>query len=107
MSDDKTTEIQPLTLRMPSLEYLMECSRQSLYDLELFSLSRAAQCLKAAKHEWEEAAALKETAGVARWLIENRENLLAQARRTVAGQKVAVFPETSIVIGRPTKRGDE
>jgi hypothetical protein len=61
---------------LPPLEYLLECSDKSLADLELSALNRSQQCLKAAKSEWEEALAQRECAGVARWLIENRKELL-------------------------------
>lgn len=68
---------------LPSMEFLLQCSIQTLYDLELAALDRAANHLKTAKLEWEEAAAQREVAGVARWLIETRDVLLEQASRTV------------------------
>jgi hypothetical protein len=64
---------EPLSLPLPSLEYLLNCSRTSLQDVELANLNRAANCLKRARIEWNEACAHREAAGVARWLLENRE----------------------------------
>lgn len=73
-------------MNLPPLEYLLECSEQSLGDLELACLNRCQQCLKAAKSEWEEAVAQREAAGVARWLMENRAELLKQASLSVEGR---------------------
>lgn len=81
------------TLAIPPLEYLFECSMNSLQELELAAMNRSARCMKAAKSEWQEALAQRECAGVARWLIENREEVLAMARRTLETQEVLVFPE--------------
>lgn len=70
-------------LALPSLDYLLTCSKQSLQDVELANLNRAANCLKRAREEWFEAVTQREAAGVARWLIENRDALLEQAKRTL------------------------
>ena len=77
---------------MPSLRYLLNCSRQSLYDLELASLNRSSNCLRAARLEWEEAIAQREIAGVARWLIENRDALLQMTARTVDVRPLEELP---------------
>lgn len=61
----------------------MGCSENALHDLELTALNRAATCLQAARLEWEEAIAQREAAGVARWLIENRDRILAAGSRMV------------------------
>jgi hypothetical protein len=74
---------EPLSLPLPSLEYLLYCSRTSLQDVELANLNRPANCLKRARIEWNEACAHREAAGVARWLLENREALLQQSTRTL------------------------
>lgn len=58
-------------------------SKEALHDLELAALNRAANHLRIARQEWEEAAAQKEVAGVVRSLIETRDLLLEQASRTV------------------------
>ena len=76
--------------RIPPLEYLLDCSTKSLQDLELSALNRSQQCLKAAKMEWDEAVAQRECAGVARWLIENRKELLESRGIEVAN----FFPTT-------------
>jgi hypothetical protein len=77
--------------RIPPLEYLLDCSENSLADLELAALNRSQQCLKVAKAEWEEAVAQREAAGVARWLIENRRELFRQASVTIE-QDAIHFP---------------
>lgn len=79
---------------LPSLSYLLDCSEQSLQDVELACLNRSQQCLKAARGEWEEALAQREAAGVARWLIDNRRELLKQASLTLEGaQSTIPFPQ--------------
>ena len=70
-------------LATPPFEYLVECSDKSLYDLELAALNRSEQHLKAAKLEMAESVSQRELAGVARWLIENRDNLRALVRQTI------------------------
>ena len=72
-----------LAARFPFLDYLLRCRMQSLHDLELASLNRSGNHLKAAKLEGDEAVAHREIAGIARWLIENREQILERASRTV------------------------
>ena len=86
------SQIITLPTRMPSLRYLLNCSRQSLADLERASLNRSSNCLKAARLEWEEAVAQREIAGVARWLIENRDALLQMTSRTVDVRPVEDLP---------------
>lgn len=51
--------------------------------MELGSLNRSANHLKAAKLEWDEAVAHRKIARRCAWLIENREQTLEQASRTV------------------------
>ncbi len=80
------------TTRMPPLRYLLSCSRESLCDLELASLNRSSNCLKAARLEWYEAVAQREIAGVARWLIENRDALLQMTASTVNVRPVEELP---------------
>jgi len=78
---------------LPPLEYLFACSEISLQDLELASLDRGAQRLKAAKAEWNEAVTQFANAEVARYLREHRAEMLAMARRTVEEQAVLAFPQ--------------
>jgi hypothetical protein len=85
------------------LDYLLTCSKGSLQDLELASLNRSANCLRAAKEEWYEAVAQREMAGVARWLIEHRDELLEQASRTLKVSAAPEFPGTVEVTG--SKKG--
>ena len=87
------------TASLPSADYLLRCSKDSLQDLELAALSRVAQHLKTAKLEWELATAQKEVAGVARWLIECREQLLEQSRRSLEINPVPEFPNVLEVMG--------
>ena len=86
------SQITTGTTRMPALTYLLGCSMGSLQDLELAALGRSSNCLKAARLEWEEAIAQREIAGVARWLIEHRNELLQMASRTVDVRPVEEFP---------------
>lgn len=83
MSDKPDSAIAPWLQYLPKLDYLLSCSMQELHNLELVALGRAANHLRTARLEWEEAAAQKEVAGVARWLIETRDLLLESASRTV------------------------
>ena len=96
-SPEKPEVGRPLPL--PSLIYLLECSKQMLYDLELAALNRSVNHLKVAKLEWEEAVAQREAAGVARWLIENREELLQQSSRTLEVHGAAEFPGQATITG--------
>ena len=80
-------------MTLPPLEYLLTCSKKSLDDLELAALDRSSQCLKRAKAEWDEAVAQREAAGVVRWMMENREAILEQARKAIDTKVVTVFPE--------------
>jgi hypothetical protein len=87
---------------LPSVEYLLSCSKQTLHDLELASLARSANHLKTAKREWNEASAQIEVSGVARWLIENRDQLLEQCSRTLEVNTTAEFPAVVSVKGPKT-----
>lgn len=78
---------------LPSWEFLFTCSERSLRDLELACLNRQANCLKAAKEQWGEAVRQATAAELARLLIEQRDAMLAEARRTVEVQAVLEFPE--------------
>ena len=82
---------------LPTLEYLLECSNEALATLELKCLDLSAQNLKAAKAEMEQATANREAAGVCRWLIENRDDLINLSRRIIDGkQGLLRFPELAI-----------
>lgn len=77
---------------LPPTEYLLSCSEMSLRDLELAALDRAAQCAKRARLERDAADAQIEIAGVTRWLIEHRSEILETARRTFDVQVPLEFP---------------
>src|SRR6266566_7690652 len=88
--EKKTAATPPLvapTRRMPDLDFLLKHSLMTLSELELSSLSRSSNALKHAKLEMEEAVAQREIAGVARWLLEHREDLLEAARRAILPAK--------------------
>jgi|SRR5208282_1082759 len=99
ISSPATIPDEPRSLPLPSLEYLLTCSRLSLEDVELANLNRAANCLKQARIEWNEACAHREAAGVARWLLENREALLEQSTRTLEVGVQDEFPALVTVKG--------
>jgi hypothetical protein len=104
VSDETPRPVQPENMevtpwRLPPLEYLLSCSEISLRDLELAALNRAANCLKQAKLEWEEAVSQREAAGVARFLIEHRAELLEQASRTVQVRPEPQFPGSVTITG--------
>ena len=73
--------------RMPDLDFLLKHSHATLCELELSSLSRSSNALKAARLEMDEAVAQREVAGVVRWLLEHREELLEAARRAILPAK--------------------
>jgi hypothetical protein len=76
---------------LPPLEYLFACSEMSLQDLELASLDRGAQRLKAAKAEWNEAVSQFANAEVARYFRDHRGEIIDTARRTLE-QGALEFP---------------
>lgn len=79
---------------LPPLPYLLDCSSTSLHQLELSLLDLAAQCMKRAKEEMDRVVSYRERAGVVRFLIDDRDELLNLARRTIDGkQGVLLFPE--------------
>ena len=80
---------------LPPLEYLLSCSESSLRDLELAALDRAAQCKKRARIEFMEAIAQQEAAGVARYFLEHRGELLEAARRTLEAEPVLPFRKSA------------
>jgi hypothetical protein len=76
----------PLTA-LPSLPYLVECPDSALQELELKSLDLHAQCVKRAEAEMKQAVAYRETAGVCRFLIEHRSDLIDMARLVADGKQ--------------------
>lgn len=62
---------------LPPLDFLLEASTMSLQDLELAALNRSANLGKTVKSELEQWIEQCAAAMLARWMIENREALLA------------------------------
>jgi hypothetical protein len=88
---------------LPPLPYLLDCPDTALHEIELKSLDLAAQCMKRAKQEFEQAVAYRERAGAIRFLINGRDEMLNLARRTVDGkQGLLLFPE--VIEQRETRR---
>ena len=86
-------------LPVPTVEYLLSCSKDMLYTLELSALNQSAEHLKAARLELEEAVAQREASGVVRWMIEHREELLEQTNRTVEVRAVPGTPSQVNISG--------
>jgi hypothetical protein len=84
-----------LDIALPSsLPYLIECPDSALQELELRSLDLEAQCRKRAKSELDQAISYREVAGVCRFLITHRDELIDLARLIADGkQRVLHFPE--------------
>src|SRR5438093_10583910 len=85
--------------RIPDLEFLFGHSHSTLCSLELAALNRSSEHLRRAEAEMNEAVAQREVAGVARWLIENRETLLEAAHNSLP-----VIAVTKKQIGRASCR---
>ena len=69
---------------LPTLEFLLDASDKSLQDLELSALNRASNLGKGIKEEMFAWAEQYAAAMLARWMLENREGILAAARREVS-----------------------
>jgi hypothetical protein len=79
---------------LPPLPYLVECPDAALQQLELKSLDLHAQCVKRAEAEMKQAVAYREVAGVCRFLINNRSDLIDLARLVADGkQRLLHFAE--------------
>lgn len=75
----------------PSLDFLLDASAKSLADLELSSLNRAANLSKSLKREMDAWIEESASAMLARWMIENRAELLRQTAATLLPDKVELF----------------
>lgn len=64
---------------VPTVDFLLYASTRSLENLELSSLNRAANLSKTLKLEMDEWIEQAATAMMARWMIENRAELLGQS----------------------------
>jgi len=76
----------PMTA-LPPLPFLMECSQTALTDLELKSLDLAAQCVKRARAEMAQAVSYREVAGICRFLIEHRNEMIDFSRLIADGHQ--------------------
>lgn len=76
----------------PPMEFLLTCSRISLGDFELAALNRAAKLRKQVRAHIAEMIDVEAQAMLARWLIDNREDLIALGR-TGSLQKTLDFVE--------------
>lgn len=76
-----------MTPALPDLAYLLDCSQSRLFELELVNLDLSASCLKRAKEEMDQAIAHREAAGVARWLIDNRDEMINLAKKVADGKQ--------------------
>lgn len=74
-------------MNLPALPYLLECSESALQELELKSLDLAAQCNKRAEAELKQAIAYRETAGVCRFLLNHRSDMIDLARLIADGKQ--------------------
>jgi hypothetical protein len=72
---------------LPSLDFLLTCSQQTLNELELASLDRSSRSLKRAKEEISEGVAQREVAAIARFLIEHRDSIMEEARKIIDLQR--------------------
>jgi hypothetical protein len=75
----------------PSIDFLLDASIKSLADLELSSLNRAANLSKTIKREMDAWIEESASAMLARWMIENRAELLRQTSTTLLPDKVELF----------------
>lgn len=76
----------PLTT-LPSLPFLMECSESAIQDLELKSLDLAAASVKRARAEMAQAVSYREVAGICRFLIEHRNEMIDFSRLIADGHQ--------------------
>lgn len=74
-------------MNLPALPYLIECSESALQELELKSLDLAAQCAKRAKSEMDQAIAYRETAGVCRFLLNHRSEMIDLSKLIADGKQ--------------------
>jgi hypothetical protein len=78
---------------IPKPELLFDLSRNSLQDLQIASLDRAARHLKQAKLSWNEAVREEAIGLIAAYFLEHRDTMLETARTTLEVKSVLEFPE--------------
>lgn len=82
---------------IPKPELLFDFSRNTLQDLQIASLDRAARHLKQAKLSWNEAVREEAIGLIAAYFLEHREGMLDRARATIELEKVQTvleFPQS-------------
>jgi len=85
----------------PSIEHLVSCSLSELQQLELAALDLHSQCIKRAESEIKQAIAHREVAGVYRFVIDHREDLLRLAKGVADGRQWLLrFPKEIAEIRR-------
>lgn len=82
---------------LPPLPYLVDCSEATLQQLELAALDLASNCMKRAEAEMRQAVAHREIAGVYRFLIEHRDDVIGLSRGIADGKQALLkFPEFAL-----------
>ena len=81
------------SVEIPKPDLMFDFSRNSLQDLRIASLDRAARHLKAAKLSWNEAVREEATGLIAAYFLEYREWMLETARQTVEVKSTLPFPD--------------
>jgi len=78
---------------LPRVEYLIECTSDTLGTLELKELDLASQCERRARLEMGQAIAHRGAAEVCRFLIEHKDELVDLAKLVADGkQRLLRFP---------------
>lgn len=78
-------------MNLPALPYLIECSESALQELELKSLDLAAQCRKRARAEQDQSDRYIETAGICRFLLNHRSEMIDLAKLVADGKQRTLF----------------
>lgn len=77
---------------MPTLDFLLEASGRSLQDMELAARNRAANLSKQLRIEIEAWIEQETAAAVARWMFENREEIIKYARSEIVVEPKRIEP---------------
>lgn len=79
---------------LPKPELMFDFSHNTLRDLQMASLDRAARHLKSAKLAWNEAVREEAIGVLALYFLQHREEMLEAARRTIEVKATLTFPES-------------
>jgi len=91
-----------VNLSLPSPEYLLQSPKTSLQKMELAFLDQSAQHTKQAKMEDAEARKYAAMAEALRFLIDFKEVMLEEARKSIEMQSEIRFPELPERTTEPT-----